>query len=88
MSHESQIVDAEGLVKWFDARKGFGFLIGPDGQDIFIHFSTIKEMEGFRTLRDGQRVRYMPQRVKKDGPRRMWPSSRPGADDAHAGVAR
>lgn len=59
MSEESaeQISGAEGVVKWFDSRKGFGFIIGPDGQDIFTHFSVI-EGEGFRVLRDGCTVSY------------------------------
>lgn len=47
----------EGTVKWFDVKKGFGFLEGPDGQDVFIHFSSIIG-DGFRTLKDGERVRY------------------------------
>lgn len=49
---------ATGTVKWFDRKKGFGFLVGQDGgPDIFIHFSSI-EGEGFRTLRHGDRVEY------------------------------
>ena len=48
----------EGEVKWFDARKGFGFIIGPSGQDIFVHFSVIEQESGFRTLKDGERVVY------------------------------
>ncbi len=47
----------EGTVKWFDPRKGFGFIVGPDGQDIFVHYSQI-EGDGFRVLKDGSRVRY------------------------------
>ena len=31
----------QGLVKWFDPKKGYGFLVGPDGQDVFVHFSQI-----------------------------------------------
>jgi cold shock protein len=46
-----------GRVKWFDNRKGFGFIIGEAGEDVFIHFSAIKT-EGFRTLNDGEMVRY------------------------------
>ncbi len=53
----ASIVDAEGIVKWFDSRKGFGFIIGPDKQDIFVHYTAI-EGEGFRALRDGAKVRY------------------------------
>lgn len=47
----------EGTVKWFDVKKGFGFLTGPEGQDVFIHFSSI-DGDGFRTLKDGELVRY------------------------------
>lgn len=47
----------EGLVKWFDPRKGFGFIVGPQGQDIFAHFSVIVG-EGFRALKDGSSVVY------------------------------
>jgi CspA family cold shock protein len=52
-----QLVDTEGLVKWFDPKKGFGFIVGPEGQDIFAHYSKI-EGEGFRVLRDGSTVIY------------------------------
>lgn len=52
-----QITNATGSVKWFDPRKGFGFIVGPDGQDIFAHFSVI-EGEGFRVLKDGSSVNY------------------------------
>ena len=45
------------MVKWFDPRKGFGFVIGPEGQDIFVHFSVIQG-DGFRVLKDGSRVNY------------------------------
>ncbi len=48
----------QGLVKWFDAKKGFGFITGPpEGKDIFVHFSSITG-EGFRSLKDGQMVEY------------------------------
>ncbi|MFT3786780.1 MAG: cold shock domain-containing protein [Tepidisphaeraceae bacterium] len=46
-----------GAVKWFDAKKGFGFIVGPEGQDVFVHFSSI-EGDGFRTLKDGEPVEY------------------------------
>ncbi|MFM9996172.1 MAG: cold shock domain-containing protein [Phycisphaerales bacterium] len=52
-----QIAGGHGKVKWFDPRKGFGFLEGPDGQDIFVHFSVIQG-EGFRVLKDGAPVVY------------------------------
>ncbi|MEM9083769.1 MAG: cold shock domain-containing protein [Planctomycetota bacterium] len=50
-------MNAEGEVKWFDQKKGFGFIIGPEGQDIFIHYTQI-EGEGYRVLTDGAKVRY------------------------------
>ena len=47
-----------GVVKWFDPGKGFGFIESSDcGSDVFAHFSQI-EMEGYRTLRDGQQVEF------------------------------
>ena len=55
---ESKLEAVEGEVKWFDPRKGYGFIIGPEGQDIFVHFTVIEQDEGFRTLRDGERITY------------------------------
>lgn len=59
-----EIRDAVGTVKWFDPRKGFGFIIGPDQQDIFAHYSNIKG-DGFRVLKDGATVRYDAQHGDK-----------------------
>lgn len=44
-----------GTVKWFDVRKGFGFISDEEGMDYFVHFSEIQE-DGFKRLRDGQDV--------------------------------
>jgi CspA family cold shock protein len=52
-----RLSDVDGAVKWFDPRKGFGFILGPEGQDIFVHFSVIQG-DGFRVLKDGARVLY------------------------------
>jgi len=49
----------QGQVKWFDPKKGYGFIIGPEGQDVFVHYSQIQE-EGFRLLKDGEIVTYEP----------------------------
>ena len=46
-----------GTVKWFDSKKGFGFLLNAEGKDVFVHFSTI-EGDGFRSLKDGESVEY------------------------------
>ncbi len=49
---------AEGVVKWFSAEKGYGFITPDDGgRDLFVHQSQI-QMTGFRTLEQGQRVRF------------------------------
>ena len=50
-------MSVRGRVKWFDAKKGFGFIIGPDGKDVFVHYTHIHG-DGFRTLRDGESVDY------------------------------
>jgi CspA family cold shock protein len=47
-----------GTVKWFSDAKGYGFITSPDsGQDVFVHFSAI-QMEGFKTLQEGQDVEF------------------------------
>ncbi|WP_299227083.1 cold-shock protein [Sulfurihydrogenibium sp.] len=47
-----------GTVKWFDSKKGFGFITRDDnGQDIFVHFSAIQG-SGFKNLEEGQKVRF------------------------------
>ena len=46
-----------GEVKWFDVKKGFGFILAPDGRDVFVHFSSIVG-DGFRSLKDGETVEY------------------------------
>ncbi len=46
-----------GKVKWFNAEKGYGFITGPDGKDVFVHFSSIN-VKGYKTLEEGQSVEY------------------------------
>ncbi len=48
---------AKGTVKWFDPKKGFGFVVNSDGKDVFVHYTSIGG-EGFRCLRNGQVVEY------------------------------
>jgi CspA family cold shock protein len=47
----------KGSVKWFDPKKGFGFVINEKGQDVFVHYTSI-DRDGFRCLRNGQTVEY------------------------------
>ncbi|HHT9118169.1 MAG TPA: cold shock domain-containing protein [Candidatus Hypogeohydataceae bacterium YC38] len=46
-----------GKVKWFDAKKGFGFIEHEGGKDVFVHYSSISG-DGFRTLEDGEKVEF------------------------------
>lgn len=49
---------AQGTIKWFDNKKGFGFIAQDEGgQDVFVHFSCIHG-EGFKTLEEGDRVEF------------------------------
>jgi CspA family cold shock protein len=54
---EARTFMIEGTVKWFNESKGFGFLSREGGPDVFVHHSEIKA-EGFRTLTEGERVRF------------------------------
>ena len=47
----------EGTVKWFNDKKGYGFISQENGDDIFVHFSAIQG-DGFRSLKEGERVRF------------------------------
>jgi len=46
-----------GTVKWFDSKKGYGFITADNGQDVFVHYTGISGT-GFRTLEEGERVSF------------------------------
>jgi CspA family cold shock protein len=46
-----------GTVKWFDAKKGYGFIANEQGQEVFVHYSSI-EGDGYRALEEGQQVEF------------------------------
>ena len=48
---------SEGTVKWFNQRKGYGFISTTDGQDVFVHYSSISG-EGFKSLSEGDQVSF------------------------------
>ena len=47
----------DGKVKWFNARKGFGFIAAPDGRDVFVHYSSISG-DGYKALEEGDSVTF------------------------------
>ena len=54
----------KGTVKWFNEKKGYGFLSTEDGDDVFVHYSAIQK-DGFKTLKEGEQVEFETQ----DGPK-------------------
>ncbi len=60
------MITQRSMVKWFDAKKGYGFIVNPQGgQDIFVHYSQIETDRRFKTLRTGQVIEYQ----LHDGPK-------------------
>ncbi|NQT53686.1 cold-shock protein [bacterium] len=49
---------ARGVVKWFDPKKGFGFITQENAPDVFVHWRNIQGEEGFKTLEDGETVEF------------------------------
>ena len=68
---------AQGTVKWFNDKKGFGFIVADTGKDVFVHHSAI-EGEGYKSLKEGDKVAVPDQKMLADlaaknarGPRGM-----------------
>jgi cold shock protein len=57
MYMQQQLERVTGTVKWFNNAKGFGFIERDDGDDVFVHYRNIKT-QGFKTLREGQKVEF------------------------------
>ena len=58
---------AEGQVKWFNEKKGYGFIQQEDGKDLFVHYTAIQG-DGFKSLKEGQKVRFEIEETPK-GPK-------------------
>lgn len=75
-----------GKVKWFDTKKGFGFIQDEDGQDVFVHYTVI-EGGGFRRLVDDEHVEYDvvrgPKGLLAARVRRLEPDRKPKDGDNH-----
>ena len=54
---KKELYVTQGTVKWFNEAKGFGFIAQDQGEDVFVHYSSIQG-EGFRNLADGDRVEF------------------------------
>jgi CspA family cold shock protein len=67
MEQEEGIAVPEGQVKWFNEKKGFGFIEQDNGPDLFVHHTAITG-EGFKTLSEGQKVRFEVEETPK-GPK-------------------
>ena len=67
MEQEEGIFVPEGKVKWFNEKKGFGFIEQDNGPDLFVHHTAITG-EGFKTLSEGQKVRFEVEETSK-GPK-------------------
>jgi len=58
-------VMTKGKIKWFNAKKGYGFIASESGEDVFVHFSEIQQDEGYKTLDEGQDVEFELEKDEK-----------------------
>ena len=74
----------EGMVRWFNNAKGYGFLGRDDGPDVFVHYSAV-QTDGYKSLKEGEKVQYDVVQGEKGlqadqvTPVRGQPDSRPGS---------
>ncbi len=61
---KGEVLTERGAVKWFSAPKGYGFILRPSGEEVFVHYSAI-EMEGYRKIEEGTEVEF----ELKEGPK-------------------
>ena len=54
----------QGTVKWFNTEKGYGFILNPEGEDVFVHYRSI-QVDGFKNLREGQDVTFLQIKSEK-----------------------
>jgi len=67
ISLKESVVMPKGVIKWFNEKKGYGFISNEEGGDVFVHYTGI-DGEGFRTLNEGDRVEFEIETSDK-GPR-------------------
>jgi CspA family cold shock protein len=56
-NRSNEVAREQGIVKWFNAAKGYGFIQRQSGEDVFVHFSAI-QMDGYKSLNEGQAVEF------------------------------
>lgn len=54
----------KGSIKWFNDAKGYGFIVGSDGKDVFVHYTSI-QADGFKTLIEGEEVEYEDEQTQR-----------------------
>ncbi len=64
---KTQQATEQGVVKWFNANKGYGFIQRQTGEDVFVHFSAM-QMDGYKSLKEGASVEF----EVKDGPKGLF----------------
>src|ERR1700690_3198944 len=82
------VVKEKGIVKWFNAAKGYGFIQRASGDDVFVHFSAI-QANGYRSLDEGSEVEFEvkqgPKGLQAENVLRIWVSPQNPAERAHLG---